>query len=78
MADQIEILVVSNAGDGCNERKGFASGTTVMDLFRMYAGSNALPADFKVRVNGEKPANATYVMQQGDRFSITPSKVAGA
>lgn len=69
-------LFINNDGAGFADHIEVPQGTTVNQLF-----SQKLPerdaADFLIRVN-RLPAAADQLLREGDRISITPTKIEGA
>ena len=53
-----------------------ADGTTVTQLFEQQIRS-AKSSNYLIRVN-RQPCPANQVLQEGDRISITPTKIEGA
>ncbi|MCH7728983.1 MAG: MoaD/ThiS family protein [Planctomycetes bacterium] len=53
-----------------------ADGTTVAQLFEQQIGS-AKPENYLIRVN-RQPCSKDQVLHEGDRISITPTKIEGA
>jgi sulfur carrier protein ThiS len=72
----MRILYVNNDGGGFADYIEVEPTTTVKQLFadRM-SGRHA--EDFLIRVN-RLPVAADHVLQEGDRITITPTKVEGA
>jgi sulfur carrier protein ThiS len=72
----VKLLYINNDGAGFAAPIDVAEGTTVAGLFaeRMPNGD---ASDYLIRVN-RQPAAADQVLQEGDRVSITPTKVEGA
>lgn len=72
----MRILLINNDGAGFADHIDVADGMTVATLFaeRIPYGT---PADFLIRVN-RLPAAANQVLQEGDRVSITATKIEGA
>jgi sulfur carrier protein ThiS len=70
------ILLINNDGAGFADHVQIADGTTVEQLFaqRMPHGK---PSDYLIRVN-RQPVPAGQTLQEGDRVSITPTKIEGA
>ena len=70
------ILFINNQGGGFADHIEIESGTTVAQLF-----SKQLPGckaqDYLIRVN-RQPASADQLLQEGDRVSMTPTKIEGA
>ena len=72
----MRILAINNLGGGYADYLDIDPGTTVDKLFaRMVPSGRA--EDYLVRVN-RQPVARDYVLQEGDRVSITPLKVEGA
>ncbi len=72
----MQILVINNDGGGFADYTEVAEGTTVTQLFQRQTGS-ADPSSYLIRVN-RQPCSADQVLQEGDRISITPTKIEGA
>ena len=53
-----------------------ADGTTVAELFRQRIGG-AKPHDYLIRVN-RQPVSQDQVLKDGDRITISPTKIEGA
>jgi hypothetical protein len=72
----MKILYLNNNGAGFADHVEVAEGTTVQAFFaeRVPHGS---PHDYLIRVN-RQPAAADQVLQEGDRISLTPTKIQGA
>ena len=72
----MQIMYINNDGGGFADTIEVADGTSVAALFadRM-PGRKAV--DFLVRVN-RLPATADQQLREGDRVSMTPTKVQGA
>jgi hypothetical protein len=71
----MKILFINNNGSGFADHIEVAAGTTVRALFEQKIGGK--PADFLIRVN-RQPTAADQVLQEGDRVSVTPTKIEGA
>ena len=72
----MKVMFLNNLGGGFADHVEIAAGTTVSQFFaKQMSGSS--PTDYLIRVN-RLPASADQVLQEGDRISITPTKVAGA
>ncbi|MEX1224698.1 MAG: MoaD/ThiS family protein [Pirellulales bacterium] len=72
----MKILVINNDGGGFADYLEVADGTTVAKLFeQQIKGREA--RDYLIRVN-RQPCPADQVLQDGDRISITPTKIEGA
>lgn len=72
----MRILVINNDGGGFADYVDVPEGTTVQELFKQQIHS-ANPADYLIRVN-RQPVPANQTLQEGDRVSITPTKIEGA
>jgi len=72
----MKILYINNDGGGFADHIEVSSGTTVRQLFKEQVGSGK-PENYLIRVN-RQPASADQVLQEGDRVSITPTKIEGA
>ena len=72
----MKLFYLNNDGGGFADTIEVADGTTVAKLFeQQQAGRKS--EDFLIRVN-RQPAAADQILQDGDRVSITPTKIAGA
>jgi sulfur carrier protein ThiS len=72
----MRVLVINNDGAGFADHVEVAEGTTVSQLFaKQLPGSDA--SDYLIRVN-RQPAAADEALREGDRISLTPTKVSGA
>lgn len=69
-------MLVNNEGSGFAGLKEVETGTTIDQLFRSEMGSRDF-SSFTVSVN-HKQVSSDYVLQAGDRVSMTPSKIEGA
>ena len=72
----MKILVINNDGGGFADYLEIPDGTTVTQLFEAHISSTK-PSDFLIRVN-RQPCPANQVLREGDRISITPTKIEGA
>ena len=72
----MKILVINNDGGGFADYVDVADGTTVAQLFERQIGSTK-PSHYLIRVN-RQPCPADQVLCEGDRISITPTKIEGA
>ena len=72
----MRILFINNDGGGYADYVDVAQGTTVDKFFgQQIAGAKA--EDYLIRVN-RQPVASDHVLQEGDRVTITPTKVEGA
>jgi hypothetical protein len=72
----MKVFVVNNQGGGFADMIELPEGTTVQTLFRQMV-PHGKPEDYLIRLN-RGPVAADYVLQDGDRVSITPRKIEGA
>lgn len=72
----MKVLFINNDGGGFADYVQVAEGTTVERFF-----SQQLPdrdaEDYLIRVN-RQPVAKDYVLQDGDRVTMTPTKIEGA
>jgi hypothetical protein len=72
----MKILYVNNDGGGFADYIEIPHGLSVQELFeRQMRG--AKPQDYLIRVN-RQPAARDQVLVEGDRVSMTPTKIEGA
>jgi sulfur carrier protein ThiS len=69
------ILLINNDGGGFADYIDIAEGTTVAALFAERV-PHGRPQDYLIRVN-RQPVPADQVLQEGDRVSLTPTKIEG-
>ncbi len=72
----MKILYINNDGAGFADYIDVPEGTTVQKLFAQQVASGRA-ADYLIRVN-RQPVPRDYVIQPGDRVSMTPTKIEGA
>ncbi len=70
------ILFINNDGGGYADHLDVKEGTTVADFFDKQLPDRA-PGDYLIRVN-RQPVARDYVLVDGDRITMTPTKIAGA
>jgi len=70
------ILFINNGGAGFADHVEIADGTTVEQLFAQRV-PHGKASDYLIRVN-RQPVPAGQILQEGDRVSITPTKIEGA
>jgi hypothetical protein len=72
----MKILYINNDGAGFADYVEVAPGTSIAAFFgdRLPHGK---PQDYLIRVN-RQPVASDHVLQEGDRISLTPVKIAGA
>jgi hypothetical protein len=72
----MRILWINNDGGGFADHIDVAQGTTVTQFFdKKMVGRR--PEDYLIRVN-RQPVARDYVLQEGDRITMTPTKIEGA
>ena len=72
----MKILFINNDGGGFADRIDVETGTNVQTLFEQrLPGRKA--GDYLIRVN-RLPASNDQLLQEGDRVSMTPTKIEGA
>jgi sulfur carrier protein ThiS len=72
----MRILFVNNDGAGFADYVNITEGTTVEQFFTIkMEGSES--SNYLIRVN-RQPVPKDYVLQEGDRVTITPTKIEGA
>ena len=72
----MRILFINNQGGGFADHIDVDTGTTVSQLFQQQLRGSK-PEDYLIRVN-RLPASADQILQEGDRVSMTPTKIEGA
>lgn len=72
----MKILYINNDGGGFADYVEAEAGSTVEKFFAQRLPERAA-ADYLIRVN-RQPVARDYALQDGDRVSITPTKIEGA
>jgi len=72
----MRILYINNDGGGFADYVDVTPAMTVETFFNEKM-PNRKPDDFLIRVN-RQPVACDYVLQEGDRITITPTKIDGA
>ena len=72
----MKVLFVNNDGGGFADYVEAAEGTTVEKFFKDRL-SNRKSEDYLIRVN-RQPVPSDYILKDGDRVTITPTKIDGA
>ena len=72
----MRVLFINNQGGGYADYVEVAESKTVEQFFKdKMSGEQA--ADYLIRVN-RQPVPRDYCLQEGDRITITPTKIDGA
>lgn len=71
----INITFLNNDGGGFSETFSVAADSTISDLFKVKMGGVS-PSGYRIRVN-RQPVEASYILQDGDKVSVTPTKIDG-
>jgi sulfur carrier protein ThiS len=72
----MKVLYINNDGGGFADQVEVEAGTTVARFFDQSLPGRR-PEDYLIRVN-RQPSSADQVLQEGDRVSMTPTKIEGA
>jgi sulfur carrier protein ThiS len=72
----MRLLYINNDGGGFADYIDVTEELTVEKFFSQKMPGQE-PTDFLIRVN-RQPVARDYVLQEGDRVTITPSKIEGA
>ena len=73
----MKVLLINNNGGGFADHIDVETGTTVQELFARQMGTYAKPENYLIRVN-RLPVAPGQVLNEGDRVSITATKIEGA
>ena len=71
----MKILYINNSGSGFADYVEASEGMTVEKFFHSKMAGER-PEDHLIRVN-RQPVPRDYVLQEGDRVTITPTKIEG-
>ena len=72
----MQIFFINNDGGGFADHINIRDGLTIRSLFEERM-KGTVAEDYLIRVN-RQPAPASQVLQEGDRVSVTPTKIHGA
>lgn len=72
----MRILFINNHGGGFADYIEIGENTSVQSLFERQLPSSQ-PEDYLIRVNA-RPSARNQILSEGDRVSITPTKIEGA
>lgn len=75
----INVTLITNDGKGLPQKVEIADDTTLDDFLRVAFEGDIEEFKIRVRANGTSvQAHMDYVLQDGDRISLAPSKVDGS
>lgn len=72
----MKVMFLNNDGGGFADYVDVADGTSVENFFNDQL-SGRKTEDYLIRVN-RQPVRRDHVLQEGDRVTITPTKIEGA
>ena len=72
----MRVLYIDNDGGGFADYVEVAEGSTVQGFFEQRMPDRK-PEDYLIRVN-RQPAARDQALQEGDRVTVTPTKIEGA
>ena len=72
----MRLLYINNDGAGFADYVTASEGTTVEQFFNQKMPGQE-PTDYLIRVN-RQPVAREQVLQEGDRVTVTPTKIEGA
>ena len=72
----MRVLYINNEGGGFADYIDIAENTNVEQFFKIKMSGQEVH-DYMIRVN-RLPVAKDYVLQDGDRITITPTKIEGA
>ncbi|TWT60811.1 molybdopterin converting factor [Rubinisphaera italica] len=72
----MKILYINNDGGGFADYVSIESETTISQFVDQRL-KHGIAADYLIRVN-RQPVSRDYLLQEGDRVSLTPTKIEGA
>ncbi|WP_339747890.1 molybdopterin converting factor [uncultured Rubinisphaera sp.] len=72
----MQVLLINNDGGGFADYIEVPDGASVQEVFTEKVG-NRPASDYLIRVN-RQPCASQQILQEGDRISITPTKIEGA
>lgn len=71
----MKVLFINNDGGGFADYVEIEPNTTVGKFFE--ARCSGKPSDYLIRVN-RQPVTSDTVLKEGDRITVTPTKIEGA
>jgi hypothetical protein len=75
--NMFKVTFINNDGAGFADDIDVESGTTTAQLFSAQLGQGADPSAYLIRVN-RAPCASDYVLVNGDKMTVTPTKIDGA
>ncbi|TWT63716.1 molybdopterin converting factor [Rubinisphaera italica] len=72
----MKILYINNDGGGFADYISIEPETTISKFVDQRL-KHGIAADYLIRVN-RQPVSSDYILQEGDRVSLTPTKIEGA
>ena len=72
----MRVLWINNDGGGFADYINIADNTTVEQFFAIKMQGRE-SVDYMIRVN-RQPVPKGYILQEGDRITVTPTKIEGA
>ena len=72
----MKLFLINNDGGGFADHVEVAPGTTIIQLFEQHLPGRKAE-DYLIRVD-RQPVSRDHVLVEGNRVSITPTKIAGA
>ena len=72
----MKILYINNDGGGFADYITIEPETTISQFVDQRL-KHGIAADYLIRVN-RQPVSSDYILQEGDRVSLTPTKIEGA
>jgi sulfur carrier protein ThiS len=72
----MQLFFINNDGGGFADTIDVADGTSIAQLFEQRV-PHGKPADYLIRIN-RQPVAAEQILRDGDRVSVTPTKIEGA
>lgn len=72
----MRVMFINNDGGGFADHIEVRDGISMSELFAERV-PHGRPTDYLIRVN-RQPVTSDTVLQEGDRISLTPTKIEGA